>query len=501
MRPSHNAAAHASTLDDSRYVTATVAALLVFAPLIYGGNAPVPLLVLELSSLALMGRLVFKPGFRSQLSAWGQWLLLLCMLLPLLYLIPVPLSVWGGLPGHTPYLEVFSTAFDRAVPEGPRAVSLNPFDSERGWYALLYPLAIFLVTLGLSETRIRLLVSIFLGVAVFQALLGFVQFVQGPESVFRLGNPYYLESGVGTYVNRANLAALLYLALPMSIALLSTRDSIRTSGTSTRRRSFVDISLLLLLMLAAVILLTGLVFTRSRAGIGLGFLGVLLASVLFSLRLGKKKLLQAVAAVVIVGVVAALLTGIAPVIARYASPDTIDNERWKIFSAAWRAANTFMPVGSGPSTFSTVFPIFQPGDVNGFVNRVHNDYLELYFEGGLILLVPVLLLVFQYLRHWGRVWGKGESWSCFRMLQAGAGISVLLMLLHSVLDFNLHIPANMGYFAFMSAIFMRRPSSSGVKLEETTGGEKNIASNSSRDIPDENLVNPFLLEQPPNNSA
>jgi hypothetical protein len=35
----------------------------------------------------------------------------------------------------------------------------------------------------------------------------------------------------------------------------------------------------------------------------------------------------------------------------------------------------------------------------------------------------------------------------------GAGIGLFLMLLHSLVDFNLRIPANQIYFAFLAAIF------------------------------------------------
>ena len=41
-------------------------------------------------------------------------------------------------------------------------------------------------------------------------------------------------------------------------------------------------------------------------------------------------------------------------------------------------------------------------------------------------------------------------------MQVGAGISLLLMALHSLTDFNLHIPANAIYFALLAAVFFHR---------------------------------------------
>jgi len=180
------------------------------------------------------------------------------------------------------------------------------------------------------------------------------------------------------------------------------------------------------------------------------------------------------------------------VVERFAAHDTVDDQRWSIFSAALQAAQTFSPIGAGPSTFAEVFPLFQPGDMIGFVNRVHNDFLELYFEGGWILLIPALLLVLLYLVHWKSVWGEG-AWYRFRLFQAAAGLSVLLMLLHSLLDFNLHIPANAGYFAFLAGIFLRRESSRPAKSERSkqSGTSVKEVVSPPRAIPDENLVDPF----------
>jgi hypothetical protein len=58
-----------------------------------------------------------------------------------------------------------------------------------------------------------------------------------------------------------------------------------------------------------------------------------------------------------------------------------------------------------------------------------------------------------YLRQWSQVWTRG-AWGTFRFIQVGAGIGILLMLLHGLTDFNQRIPANMIYLAFLSALFL-----------------------------------------------
>jgi hypothetical protein len=43
-------------------------------------------------------------------------------------------------------------------------------------------------------------------------------------------------------------------------------------------------------------------------------------------------------------------------------------------------------------------------------------------------------------------------------MQVGAGIGVFAMILHTFVDFNLHIPANQIYFAFLAALFFYQSS-------------------------------------------
>jgi O-antigen ligase len=247
------------------------------------------------------------------------------------------------------------------------------------------------------------------------------------------------------------------------------------------------------------VLSIALIFSRSRGGIGLGFLGLLLAMVLFSPHFGRK------GGAAVIGIIAAVslglgaAIGLTPVWERFASLDTLDNIRWEIFVTAFDGAQLFQPLGAGLSSFPEVFARFQRLDMLGFVNRAHNDYLELFFEGGWLMLVPVTVLFVHYLLRWGALLRAGTRGD-FARIQLAAGLGMFLMLVHSVFDFNLHIPANMAYFALLSGVFFhihsplvqldsereRRRSESESGLEAMT--KKSVI---KREIPEENLVNPF----------
>ena len=90
-----------------------------------------------------------------------------------------------------------------------------------------------------------------------------------------------------------------------------------------------------------------------------------------------------------------------------------------------------------------MFRRFQPGDVPYFVNHAHNDYLEWLFEGGLVAAALMLVFLTLYVLRWREIWPSGEErWAPISFVRIAAGIGLLLMGLHGLVDFNLHIPAN-----------------------------------------------------------
>ena len=73
-------------------------------------------------------------------------------------------------------------------------------------------------------------------------------------------------------------------------------------------------------------------------------------------------------------------------------------------------------------------------------------------EGGIIAGIFILIFLALYVSRWTKVLKRGE-WRTLNFMQIGAGIGVFAMILHTFVDFNLHIPANQIYFAFLAALF------------------------------------------------
>jgi len=275
------------------------------------------------------------------------------------------------------------------------------------------------------------------------------------------------RSAVGTYSNYNHLAGLLEMALPVALALLVAYLQRRSSGRTRHYRSrlrrwvaqwtsgSVSFHRAALFAAAGVAILLGLIFTRSRTGVTLALVGILLSATMLSRRAGVERAVGVVAMLAFVGLWLAIEIGLAPVLARFAELDPLADTRWSIFAGTLAGAGEFFPFGAGFGTYEDLFRRFQPADVPYFVPYAHNDYVEWIFEGGLLGLLLPLAFLALYLRQWTRVWTR-ERWSELRFVQVAAGIALLLMALHTATDFNLQIPANAVYFAFLAGVFFHR---------------------------------------------
>jgi O-antigen ligase len=437
-----------------------LAAILLFAPLIKGGNRPLPLMALELAAVLLLAYPLMRPIFLQRLSAGFLLGIGLLMLLPVLQLLPLPFSTWQASPGRELYAEALA-AF--GTPAATHPLSLLPKATEEAWLALLPPLAVFLVTVSLRDTAVRKCVYLFLAMATAQAIDALVQFGGGANTTFRT-SLNDIGMGVGTYVNRNHLAGMLAMALPVSLGLLASRigqaSKHRYRSKSLLRRlagtlNPARINQTLIFSAVSIVILLGAIFSRSRTGIMLAMLGIFLTAILYGFRIGGRRSTNLVTVFSVIGLALAVEVGLAPVLERFSAEAALEDARWSIFGSSLSALRQFFPFGSGLGTFPEIYRRFQPAEIDYFVNHVHNDYIEYVFEGGLLAAAVVLLFLVVYARAWPRLL-RLPRWGTLSFMQAGAGIGLLLMALHGLTDYNWHIPANAIYFALMAGVFFHR---------------------------------------------
>jgi O-antigen ligase len=108
-------------------------------------------------------------------------------------------------------------------------------------------------------------------------------------------------------------------------------------------------------------------------------------------------------------------------------------------------------LGSGANTFADVYPQFRSFYTNQTVNHAHNDYLELLTDSGLLGLGAGMWFLVAALRSAIR---KARTWAAD--VNGAVALSALLgitgILVHSLVDFNLQIPANAMLFYILCAM-------------------------------------------------
>jgi O-antigen ligase len=432
--------------------------MLVFAPLFRAGNLPLPLLVLELVALLLLLLLFLHPQKPGQLkTGYLGWAAAL-FLLPVLGLLALPMDVLLSLPGRD-FLQPVYEASGLSTTQW-RSLSLVPHNTEVALWALLPPIAVFMAVCSLPRQQTMKLVYLMLGMAVFQSVLSLMQYGGGLGGALYLPNEYGMQATAGTYLNKDHLAGFLEMAFPVALALLAaTVGQSRGPGprTSRWRQRMSFLSTLkghqaTLFALVGLIVLLALVFTRSRSGIALAMVGLFLVMIVFARRLGGSNVYGTYGTLLAVIMVLTAEIGLAPILDRF-SRDGMEDLRWEIYSSTLRGIMDNFPIGAGAGSYPEIYPHYQPSGLDAFVNHAHNDYLEWLFDGGIAALLLILSGLFIYARGWFAVWMKGR-WRTFRYVQVGAGIGLLLLILHSLIDFNLHKPANAIWFAFLLGLFL-----------------------------------------------
>jgi O-antigen ligase len=108
-------------------------------------------------------------------------------------------------------------------------------------------------------------------------------------------------------------------------------------------------------------------------------------------------------------------------------------------------------IGSGLGTFPTVYPAFRSFYSELWMNAGHNDYLQLIVETGLAGALSLLWFFWVYISRFRQ---RLKDWQHLQSatLRMGALVSCAGLLIHSALDFNLHIPANACLFFVLCAI-------------------------------------------------
>jgi O-antigen ligase len=288
----------------------------------------------------------------------------------------------------------------------------------------------FLAAQAFRERRhLRALVwfLLFLGFAV--ALFGVVQFFTSNGKLYWVREVQEGSYFFGPYVNRNHFAGFVELISPLGLAVLLFRG--------VRR------DLLPLAGLFTLVLVGALFVSPSRGGIvGFGFEVLVLAFLAFRQERKIPRRAAVVFLLALVALVAWLDAGQA--VERFAKSrpgDVASSRRMVMLKGTLHIFLDHPLTGTGLGTFVTVYPRYETLYDGKIVNHAHNDYAEALADTGLpggLCGLAFLLLLFR--GAFSRLDAEQSRFSL--ALHAGSLAACCGLLLHSLVDFNLHLPSN-----------------------------------------------------------
>ncbi len=275
------------------------------------------------------------------------------------------------------------------------------------------------------------------------ALFSEVQYISGTTNVYWSFSSRYPTWIFGPYFDHNHFAGLMEMLLPIALVWSTAR--------------WVSFDKKLLAAVAVLLVVTSVLLSGSRAGLLIVLAQLVAFGLLYSRHRSWHHMFAAsLAALVVIAGVGAYLgshstwvragTLLAPT-----GQDMDLKGRMRVVPESWPAIKMKPVLGWGLGTFPIVFPQFQSAQTDVFMNEAHDEYVQIAVEAGMAGLAVAIWFLVLLFRDGARV---TPLWNSTPL--AGLGTAAWLgcagIVLHSFVDFNLHIPANAAMFAVLTGI-------------------------------------------------
>ena len=329
------------------------------------------------------------------------------------------------------------------------AFSPEPYLARTDLYTALAGMAVYLlVALNLTSSRWRMgLVGILLALALVNTAIGAIQFFKGhdfmPFSFLPRPSNGARASGFYGYPNHLSGFLEMVLMLGLSVTFWSRWPSW---------------SKILIGYICGMVLL-GIIITQSRGGYIAGTIGLLvfaLISLVVIGRLASGRIIgMLIAGLIVIGGVGwgvkQVMTKSASLQARAGETLTVDVSRMRLWQAAWKQFRLSPVVGTGSGTYLYYGRQFRNPALYTDPVHAHNDYFELLAEYGILGIITAVIFLETHLRRgWNSITQRLQAGVDFQgsgsnslALTIGALSAAGTCLTHCLLDFNLHMPANL----------------------------------------------------------
>ncbi|MBP7087709.1 MAG: O-antigen ligase family protein [Candidatus Omnitrophica bacterium] len=400
-------------------------ALIIITPLFYGSVLFLPSSLLQIVILVLF--LVFLLGkVNSSLPKIsypnGNIFFLLFIAVAIFQLLPLPYLLLKLFSHQTAqFYQKYLTDFSH---RSFYSLSVCSLSTKQELVKLIAFYSVFIIILNTIEKK-RQFERLFLAIIFWAVVL----------SLYGIIRKYFIlekeiSESFSVFGNRNHFAGFMEMVAPLTLGY--------AFYCKNRAKKFV-------FGFMATIIYVSVFLSLSRAG----SLSLIFSLILMVYFLKRDWVIQEKYWVLVTGIILVVIllsvVGIEPIKYRFASLKEGFLQRLAIFKDSYRLMKDFPSFGIGLGNFQFVFSSYLSFFSEGYYFYPHNDYIQIITETGLIGFLLFILFLFQVFKTiLKRLFTRQDPFA--RSMVMGGICGLFSVLLHSLADFNLHIPAI--YFLF-----------------------------------------------------
>lgn len=330
-------------------------------------------------------------------------------------------------------------------------------------YALFYIIAIQFFA---DRSLLKKTVAMIAGLAALLSLVAIIEFITesldyplAHNKIFWFRELSHGGTPMGPYVNRNHYAGLMEMIFPLVLSMfLAYRPRIMKVSFKRMIADFFNqkrINDHFFYGTAAILIATSILLSLSRGGILSLSISMIFFSVLLIFKAKQRRAGLFIGFIVISIIFLTGTSGWDAIFKRFENlqnqPGLIYDNRLIIWEDSIKIIQDFSFVGSGVGTLEKIYPLYRsfPGD--DILEHAHNDYIEFFCTGGMILPALMGWCLFSILYSATGSFIKRREWYSI-LLFSGCLTSLSAILLHSLVDFNMQIGANGLYFFLLLAL-------------------------------------------------
>lgn len=369
------------------------------------------------------------------------------------------------LPFPDTYLRVFSPrlfylrdylGMDSLV-EFPAHLSVNGCLTSSSLLELLSYLCL-VVAVPILFTKIadiRKIIIIFAVIGFSISIFGIIQKFNWNGKVYWIREIAQGAHPFGPFINRNHFAGFINMLIFPVLSLVFYRIS---TNRGSRLRSEREKSITVLLLFALLIMILALFLSLSRGGI-VAFSSTLLFMLYLFRRDGLRLAKSLVIALMSLSVVLLLIMlGAAPLLKRLSTLIGLGEDASLLYRIeAWKhSLSIFMDfplLGTGLGTFGEMFTFYRPESMPLRMVNAHNEFIQIMAETGFFgFALAIIVAVFFISKYRPKISLKeGRERSYFH---SGLFCSLVALMIHNIVGFNLRIPANAYLFSLIAGLLL-----------------------------------------------